>query len=174
MRSSLTLVLALAAAMSLAACSGSEKAPADPTAASTTEPATDTTATSQPAAPAVRQAPSFEALPVDPSTQPSPATPTPAAVQDDQQRTSFRVPADAIGGDQMEATTFNVATRGEMALRKHFTDAGIDPSTFYFKIPVDQRGNYWTMTFYGNPPTQPDGMYVEVRVYADGSAEVMR
>jgi hypothetical protein len=168
MRSSLTVALALAAVVSLSACSGSEKAPADPPAA-----AAEATPTETPAAAPVRQAPSFNSIPVDQPTQPPPPAPVDTP-EPQQQPVGFRVPADAIGGEKMATTTFDIATRGEMALKKHFTDAGVDPSTFYFKIPVEQRGNYWTMTFYGNPPTQPDGMYVEVRVYPDGSAEVMR
>jgi hypothetical protein len=170
MRSSLSVVLALAAVALLSACSGSEKTPAEPPAAAA-EPA-PSPSPAQSAAP-VGQAPSFDAIPVDQPAQPRP--PAPAATPEPQpQPVGFRVPADAIGGENMGVQTFDVATRGEAALRKHFTDAGVDPSTFYFKIPVEQRDGYWTMTFYGNPPTQPDGMYVEVRVFPDGSAEVKR
>jgi predicted small lipoprotein YifL len=167
MRSSLTVVLTLAAVISLSACSGSEKAPAEQPPAA---------AEASPAETPVRQAPSFDTIPVDKPAEPTqPPPPAPSSTPEPQQQpVGFRVPADAIGGEKMGTATFDIASRGELALRKHFTDAGVDPSTFYFKIPVEQRGNYWTMMFYGNPPTQPDGMYVEVRVYPDGSAEVMR
>lgn len=56
----------------------------------------------------------------------------------------------------------------------HLDSAGIASDSFYFKSSVEDMGGYWMMTFYGNPPTQPDGMYIDVRVYPDGSAEVMR
>ncbi len=172
MRSSFAVVLAIAAITALSACSGSKQTPVDPPKAASPATAAPSPAETPVATP-VGPAPSFDAIPVDQPAQPRPPAPA-TAPEAPPQPVGFRVPADAIGGEKMESTTYSIATRGELALKKHFTDAGIDPSTFYFKIPVEDRGGYWTMTFYGNPPTQPDGMYVEVRVYPDGSAEVMR
>lgn len=177
----LEFALAIAATLTLAACSGSETTTAEPattvrtgTPATTPEPGSEPEPRVDPTA--VAQAPSFDQpnrraeAPVDADQRRKEAI---AAAEAPQETSSFRVPADAIGGERLDTDTYALAMRGQAALYKHFDDLGVAKDSFYFKFPVTERGGYWSMGFYGTPPTRPDGVYVEVRVHPDGSAEVI-
>lgn len=150
------LCLSLLAATGLAACGG--ETPPVPVA-----PAP---------APAAEAAPAPAPAPATPVV----ATPAPAAPTGEQESFATKaataaIPADAIGGSPV-TNMQDAWTRGNEALKKYCADNGIPFDSFFTKeSPVETNG-YWTMQFFGDPNGQ--GMYVGVRVYPDGRAEIVR
>jgi hypothetical protein len=151
------LCLTLLAATGLAACGG------------------DT----PPAPVASKPEPVAEAAP-SPEPAPAPAAPvaTPAAAASSGEQESFAtkaataaIPADAIGGSPVTNMP-DAWTRGNEALKKYCADNSIPCDSFFTKeSPVETNG-YWTMQFFGDPNGQ--AMYVGVRVFPDGRAEIVR
>lgn len=121
------------------------------------------------------------AAPAEPAPAPAPApapvaSPTPAAPSGEQEsfatkQASAAIPADAIGGSPV--TNMQEAwVRGNDALKKYSEDNGWDFSTFFTKEEPVQTGGYWTMQFFGEGAGQ--AMYIGVRVFPDGRAEIVR
>lgn len=133
------------AALALAACS-SKAPPAPPP----EEPAAETAPVA--AAPAAEPAPAPKS-----SLPPPPAAPV-------------VIPAEAIGGTPV-ANIQDAFTRGNAGMQKYCQDQGIPCESFYVKDTV-QEGEGWVLQFFGNPHNE--GMYVNVRVFPDGRAEVER
>lgn len=133
------------AALALAACSS--KAPPAPPAE---DPVAETATVA--AAPAAEPAPAPKS-----SLPPPPAAPV-------------VIPAEAIGGTPV-ANIQDAFTRGNAGMQKYCQDQGIPCESFYVKDTV-QEGEGWVLQFFGNPHNE--GMYVNVRVFPDGRAEVER
>lgn len=147
------LCLSLLAASGLAACGGE------------TPPA--------PAAP--QPQPVAAPAPPPPATAPTAPPPPPASTGAQEsfatKQATAAIPADAIGGSPVTNMP-DAWTRGNEALKKYCADNGIDCASFFTKeSPVETNG-YWTMQFFGDPNGQ--AMYVGVRVYPDGRAEIVR
>ena len=77
---------------------------------------------------------------------------------------------DAIGGTPV-ANIQDAFVRGNAGMQKYCVDQDIPCESFYVKDTI-QEGEAWVLQFFGNPRNQ--GMYVNVRVYPDGRAEVER
>jgi hypothetical protein len=151
--------LALIAASTLVACGGET-----PPAPATEKPAPIAEA------PAAAEQPAAAPAPV--------ATPTPAPAAPAGEQESFAtkaataaIPADAIGGSPVTNMP-DAWVRGNEALKKYCADNGMDCANFFTKEEPVQTGGYWTMQFFGEAKGQ--AMYVGVRVYPDGRAEVIR
>jgi hypothetical protein len=151
--------LALVTAATLAACGG-EKPPA---------PAAEApVAAAEPAAPVAEPVPAPVASPV-------PATPDPAVPQQQEsfatKTATVAMPADAIGGSPV-TNSADAWVRGNEAMKKYCADTAIPCDSFYVKESPQETSGYYTMQFYGSP--NGEGMYVGVRVYPDGRAEIVR
>ena len=140
-------ILFASAALALAACSS--KAPPAP-------PAEDTAADTAPVA-------------AEPAATPAPA-PAPQSSLPPPPAAPVVIPAEAIGGTPV-ANIQDAFTRGNAGMQKYCQDQGIPCGSFYVKDTV-QEGGGWVLQFFGNPYNE--GMYVNVRVFPDGRAEVER
>ena len=116
-----------------------------------------------PAPPA--EEPAAETAPVaaEPAPAPQSSLPPPPAAP-------VVIPAEAIGGTPV-ANIQDAFTRGNAGMQKYCQDQGIPCESFYVKDTV-QEGRGWVLQFFGNPYNE--GMYVNVRVFPDGRAEVER
>lgn len=116
-----------------------------------------------PAPPA--EEPAAETAPVaaEPAPAPQSSLPPPPAAP-------VVIPAEAIGGSPV-ANIQDAFTRGNAGMQKYCQDQGIPCGSFYVKDTV-QEGGGWVLQFFGNPYNE--GMYVNVRVFPDGRAEVER
>lgn len=152
-------LLSLCCAAALAACGGET-----PPAPAKAEP--EPMAAPAPVAPAPVAAPA--PAPVE---TPAPAPASGAQESFATKQAAAAIPADAIGGSPV--TNMPEAwMRGNEALKKYCVDNDMDCSNFYTKESPVETGGYWTMQFFGEDGGQP--MYVGVRVYPDGRAEVVR
>jgi len=117
-----------------------------------------------PPAPAAEETEDF-AAPVaeEPAPAPTPALPPPPPAP-------VVIPPDAIGGTPV-ANIQDAFERGNAGMQKYCVDQGIPCESFYVKDTI-QEGEGWVLQFFGNPHNQ--GMYVNVRVFPDGRAEVER
>ena len=150
-------LLALICAATLAACGGET-------------PPAPATAKSEPAPAPVEPAPAPAAPPAVASPEPAPAQPGGPQESFATKAATAAIPADAIGGSPV--TNMQEAwVRGNEALKKYCADNGIDSSSFFTKESPVEGGGYWTMQFFGDPKGQ--GMYVGVRVFPDGRAEIV-
>lgn len=122
--------------------------------------------------------------PAEPAPAPAPAEPAPAPVvatpapPTNGAQESFAtkdataaIPADAIGGSPV-TNQADAWVRGNEAARKYCEDNGIPFDSFYVKESPIETSGYYTMQFYGAPNNQ--GMYIGVRVFPDGRAEIVR
>lgn len=80
------------------------------------------------------------------------------------------IPADAIGGSPVTNET-DAWFRGDSALRKYCEDHRIPFNEFRVKEKPVKTGDYWTMQYFGAVNGQ--GIYVGIRVYPDGRAEII-
>ena len=80
------------------------------------------------------------------------------------------IPAEAIGGSPVTNDT-DAWFRGDAALRKFCEDQKLPFSNFGTKEKPVKTGGYWTMQYFGAVNGQ--GMYVGIRVYPDGRAEII-
>jgi hypothetical protein len=146
-------LLALICAATLAACGG--ETPQAPATAKS-EPAAEPTPA--PAAPA-------------PVATPAPAPPSGPQESFSTKAATAAIPAEAIGGSPV--TNMQEAwVRGNEALKKYCADNGMECGSFFTKESPVETGGYWTMQFFGE--ANGEAMYVGVRVYTDGRAEVIR
>jgi hypothetical protein len=98
-----------------------------------------------------------------PAPAPTPALPPPPAAP-------VVIPPDAIGGTPV--TNIQEAfVRGNAGMQKYCVDQGIPCDSFYVKDTI-MEGEAWILQFFGNPHNE--GMYVNVRVFQDGRAEIER
>jgi hypothetical protein len=155
----------LLATLALAACGGDPPPPAQ---TASTEPA-------KAAAPAT----AAEAPPAAPAIVPSPqpVAPADAAAQNQPQESfvtkaaSAAIPADAIGGSPV-TNQADAWVRGNEALKKYCADTALPCDSFYVKESPQETAGYYTMQFFGAP--NGEGMYIGVRIFPDGRAEVIR
>ena len=80
------------------------------------------------------------------------------------------IPADAIGGTPV-TNLDDAYARGSAGLQKYCVDEGMPCDSFYAKDTTEQ-GDHWLLMYFGTPRNQ--AMYINVRVYPDGRAEVER
>jgi len=157
------LYAALLAASALSACGSNSAPPASPAA----EPA----AAATPAAPepAPRAAPTI----ATPAPNPAAAAPGQSAPQESfaTKAATAAIPADAIGGSPV-ANQADAWVRGHEALKKYCSDNAMPCDSFYVKESPQETSGYYTMQFFGAPNNDP--MYIGVRIYPDGRAEVIR
>lgn len=99
----------------------------------------------------------------EPAPAPTPALPPPPPAP-------VVIPPDAIGGTPV-TNIQDAFVRGNAGMQKYCVDQEIPCESFYVKDTI-QEGEAWVLQFFGNPRNQ--GMYVNVRVYPDGRAEVER
>jgi hypothetical protein len=98
-----------------------------------------------------------------PAPAPTPALPPPPPAP-------VVIPPDAIGGTPV--TNIQEAfVRGNAGMQKYCVDQGIPCESFYVKDTI-MEGDAWILQFFGNP--RNEGMYVNVRVFQDGRAEIER
>jgi hypothetical protein len=156
------LILPLLATLLAVGCGGEpEPAPAPKPAVEAPAPAPAAPAP----APAVAEPPPVVATP-------APAPPTNGAQESFATKTATAaIPADAIGGSPV-TNQADAWVRGNDAVRKYCEDNGIPFDSFYVKESPIETSGYYTMQFYGAPNNQ--GMYIGVRVYPDGRAEIVR
>lgn len=147
--------LALACAATLAACGG-ETPPAPATAKNE---------------PAAAPAPAPAAPDPAPVASPTPAPPSAPQESFATKAATAAIPADAIGGSPV-GNMQEAWVRGNEALKKYCADNGMECSSFFTKESPVETGGFWTMQFFGEANGEP--MYVGVRVYTDGRAEVIR
>lgn len=81
------------------------------------------------------------------------------------------VPAAMLGGQLTEITAEEAYDRAFKALYMYLGQRRIPTQSFYLKYQDDQAG-YWIFMFFGDP-TPGEGMYVHVRVFPDGRAEIV-
>jgi hypothetical protein len=165
----------LALALVLAAC-GKSEAPAEaPSAEAAPAPMVEepkpaegfTTGAPEPELAAEAPAPAV--------TAPMPAvvqSPNIAGHEDRRLRKAIaEVPAALIGGATSDITAEQAYDRAFKALYHHLAQKKIPTQSFYLKYN-DSQGGYWTYMFFGDP-TPGAGMYVHVRVFPDGRAEIV-
>lgn len=159
------LFLALLSATTLGACGGGP-APAPAPPAAEEKPVAET-------APPTAAAPA--AAPVTSVPTPSPAPAVSGASREQEsfatKAASAAIPADAIGGTPI-ANIEEAWERGQQALEKYCSDNAMPCDSFYVKESPQETGGYFTMQFFGAPNNNP--MYIGVRIYQDGRAEVIR
>jgi hypothetical protein len=153
------LITLLAAALLASGC-GSEEAP-KPEAAPVEKAAAPAPAP-QPAAAPVATAP----------VQPPPPPPSPQYTHPalTTQATAV-IPPDAIGGTPTDMASFDPTQRGKLAIEKYCQDMKFSCESFYAKDMQEIQGA-WVLQYFGTPGG--NGMYVDVRVYNDGRAEIVR
>jgi hypothetical protein len=81
------------------------------------------------------------------------------------------VPAALLGGPATDITHDEAFDRAFKALYHYLGQKRVPTQSFYLKYQ-DQQGGYWTYMFFGDP-TPGEGMYVHVRVFPDGRAEIV-
>lgn len=166
---------ALALALVLSAC-GKSEAPAEaPPAEAAPAPVVEepkpaegfTTGAPEPEVAAEAPAPA--------ATAPMPAvvqSPNIAGHEDRRLRKAIaEVPAALIGGAASDITADQAYDRAFKALYHHLAQKKVPTQSFYLKYN-DKQGGYWTYMFFGDP-TPGQGMYVHVRVFPDGRAEIV-
>jgi hypothetical protein len=156
------LYAALLAASTLSACGG-DPAPVVP-------PAAEKPVAEQPSAPA--PAPPAGMVPT-PAPSPAPTAPGPPPAQESfaTKAATAAIPADAIGGSPV-ANVADAWVRGHEALKKYCGDNAMPCDSFYVKESPQETSGYYTMQFFGAPNNDP--MYIGVRIYPDGRAEIVR
>jgi hypothetical protein len=167
------ILCAVASVLILSACGGDPP----PATVADEEPKAEAPV-AQAAAP---QAPALTPLPppeIPANYVPSPTPAPPPMVNGHQPQESYvtkqadaLIPADAIGGSPV-TNDDDAWYRGKAAMQKYCEDNGIPFANFAVKEPPVATNGYWTMQYFGTHHNQ--GVYVGIRVYPDGRAEVMR
>jgi hypothetical protein len=124
------------------------------------------------------------AAPVDPNASPevapAPVAAAPAVVQspnipgheDRRLRKAIAdVPAAMIGGAATDISPDQSYDRAFRALNYHLGQKRVPTQSFYLKYQ-EAQGGFTTYMFFGDP-TPGEGMYVYVRVFPDGRAEIV-
>lgn len=157
------LYAALLAATTLSACGG-DRAPAVP-------PPAEKPVAEQSAAP--EPTPKAEPVVSTPAPSPAPSESGLPAAQESfaTKAATAAIPADAIGGSPV-VNLADAWVRGHEALKKYCGDTAMPCDSFYVKESPQETSGYYTMQFFGAPNNDP--MYIGVRIYPDGRAEVIR
>lgn len=176
-----TRILAvLALGLALAAC-GKSEAPAEAPVAET--PPAPTVEEPKPAEGFTTEAPGAQVGPGADDALPDSAVappPIPAVVQSPNipghedrrlRKAVAEVPAAMLGGQLTEISGEEAYDRAFKALYGYLGQRRIPTQSFYLKYRDDQAG-FWIFMFFGDPPPG-DGMYVHVRVFPDGRAEIV-
>ena len=166
----------LAFSLVLAAC-GKEESPAEaPVADATPEPAVEQPkpaegfTTEAPASSPIISAPSTAAPVVREVTQMS--APNLANHEDRRLRKAVEeIPATLIGGIVADVSEEEAPQRAFRALYNYLDRKNIPKESFYLKY-FDKDAGYWTFMFFG-VPTAGEGLYVYVRLFPDGRAEIV-
>lgn len=176
-----TRILAVfALGLALAAC-GKSEAPAEAPVAET--PPAPTVEEPKPAEGFTTEAPEGAAGTAGAPAAPGAAAvppPMPAVVQSPNipghedrrlRKAVAEVPAAMLGGQLTEISSEEAYDRAFKALYGYLGQRRIPTQSFYLKYRDNQAG-YWIFMFFGDPPPG-DGMYVHVRVFPDGRAEIV-
>lgn len=167
----------IAFGLALAAC-GKSEAPAEAPVAET--PPAPTVEEPKPAEGFTTEAPEGNAgAPAAPDAAAVPP-PMPAVVQSPNipghedrrlRKAVAEVPAAMLGGQLSDITQEQAYDRAFRALYHYLGQKRIATQSFYLKY-YDQQGGFWTYMFFGDP-VPGEGMYVHVRVFPDGRAEIV-
>lgn len=165
----------LAITVLLAAC-GKDEAPTEaPAAAVAPAPGVEQP---KPAEGFTTEAPVDQTAPAE--AAPAPVAAAPAVVQSPNipghedrrlRKAVAEVPAAMIGGAATDISPDQSYDRAFRALNYHLGQKRVPTQSFYLKYHESQ-GGYTTYMFFGDPPPG-DGMYVYVRVFPDGRAEIV-
>jgi hypothetical protein len=167
----------LALGLILAACGKSEPPSEAPVAESAPVPAAEEP---RPAEGFTTEAPAGQGEAVAGDTTPVAPPPMPAVVQSPNipghedrrlRKAVAEVPAALLGGQVTDITQEEAYDRAFKALYHYLGQRRIPTQSFYLKYN-DQQGGFWTYMFFGDP-TPGEGMYVHVRVFPDGRAEIV-
>ncbi len=172
------ITAAMAAGVLLAAC-GKSESPADAPAADT--PPAPVLAEPKPAEGFTTEAPDAHATGADREAPGEVAPPPmPAVVQSPNipghedrrlRKAVAEVPAALLGGQLTDISQEQAYDRAFKALYHYLGQKRIATQSFYLKYH-DRQGGYWTYMFFGDP-VPGEGMYVHVRVFPDGRAEIV-
>jgi hypothetical protein len=110
----------------------------------------------------------------------APAAPLPTVVQSPNipghedrrlRKAVAEVPAALLGGQATDISADEAYDRAFKALYHYLGQRRIATQSFYLKYN-DKQGGFWTYMFFGDP-TPGEGLYVHVRVFPDGRAEIV-